>query len=476
MDTKPLMRYSIEPYQHQLTAINRCVDRDAYGLFFEQGTGKTFTAISIVRLKWRQHRAPLRTLVICPSIVVYNWEREFQAFSPEAVHSHVQVLTGVKKKRIKQYETPGKSIFITNTEAVNTAFWKEYIAKGKWDIIVLDESHRFKTHNAKRTKELIRFAEDVRYVFALSGTPILNSMADIWSQLALLKVAVHPNFYAWRKQFFMDKNAGMPSHKYFPNWQPKRDRIKELRSLIETNSMRVTKDEVLDLPPLVRQIVEVPLMKEQRNYYLTMEQGFLALLENEGEAVVAETALTRLLRLMQICSGILATDSGETRRIESGKKAALKELLTDIAPYHKVIVWANFIACYDDVEEICNDLKLPFATIRGLQKLDERQAQVDAFQHDDRIRVMIANQSAGGTGVNLTAASYMIYYAKNFNLGDDLQSEARAHRGGSERHSSITRIDIITRNTIEQEVTSALHSKKELSDLLLDIRRRGNVG
>ena len=135
------MRYPFEPYQHQLDSVAECADRSRYGLFFEQGTGKTLAAISIIRQWWRQERRPLRTLVLCPLIVVYNWEREFSIGSPKAVSSTVQTLVGTKKQRIKQYETPGKSIYITNIETVNTAFWKDYLGGKGWDILILDESH-----------------------------------------------------------------------------------------------------------------------------------------------------------------------------------------------------------------------------------------------------------------------------------------------------------------------------------------------
>ena len=259
-------------------------------------------------------------------------------------------------------------------------------------------AYSLKTHNSKRTLEMIPFAGNIPRCLLLSGTPVLNTMQDLWSQLVILDAPISDNFYVWRKQFFTDRNAGMPSHKYFPDWRPKQNKVRELRDIVAAHSMRVTKEDVLDLPPLVRQSVDVDLLPEQRKLYFEMETNFLALLEEEGEAVVAEVALTRLLRLLQICNGILATDEGTIRRTPTAKTRALAELLEDIAPYHKVIVWANFIECYKDIGQVCEQLKLPYAIIRGGQKLDQRQGEIDRFQHDDRCRVMIANQAAGGTG------------------------------------------------------------------------------
>ena len=464
-------------WKHQTHGLNVILRRFGHGqqsfaLFFEQGTGKTLTAICAIRMIWRITQKPMKTLILCPLIVVYNWEREFKQYAPEAVWSRVQCLTGTKAKRIKQFNAPGKDIYITNIDAVNTMFWQEHLATQEWSILVVDESQKFKTHNSQRTRALHRIVDRIPHKFLLSGTPILNSMQDIWAQFRIMSSSIFPeNFYVFRKRYFEDKNAGMPKMSYFPNWLPKSDSAGKLAKIIEDHSMRVTKAEVLDLPPLVRQSVYVELKGEQKRLYREMEEHFITYIE-KGEACVATIVLTKLLRCMQICNGLLPIEGKEDiKHIPCGKMDALAELLEDITPAHKVIVWANFIANYRDIEKVCEKLNIPWCTIRGGQTLENRQHEIDKFQHGPIYRVMIANQAAGGLGVNLTAASYMIYFSKNYSLNDDLQSEARAHRGGSEVHDKITRIDIITKDTIEEEVTEALRGKKELAALLLDIKR-----
>ena len=468
---------SIQLWDHQKQAIKRVAERlqEGYGyfaLFFEQGTGKTLTAICILRLIWRGWRTPRMTLILCPLIVVRQWREEIRKYAPSGFFDHVVVLEGTRKQRINQWKDARlkeRAIYITNIDVLNTKFWDEYLSKTNWDIFVLDESQKVKTHNSKRAVKLRQVVDRIPYKFILSGTPILNSAMDIWGQYRVLSRNILPDsFYVFRKKYFEDKNVGMPKHAYFPNWQPKAHAYPELQDIIERHSMRVTKAEVLDLPPLVRQKVYVPLASEQKEAYQSMKRDFIAYLDDE--ACIAQIALTKLLRLLQICCGLFSVEgSEEIRRIETNKLKALKELLDDITPYHKVIVWANFIENYKDIAKFCGPV---FSIIKGGQTSDERHKMIDSFQNTDECRVMIANQSAGGVGVNLTAASYMIYFSKNFSLNDDLQSEARAHRGGSEIHESITRIDIVTEDTVEEEVTEALYQKKKIADLLLDIKRK----
>lgn len=462
---------------HQKEAVMRYYERlregkKYFALFLEQGTGKTATSIAILRLIWRMHKEPKRTLILCPLIVVKNWSREIAKFTPEAVSREVVVLEGDKKKRIRTLEENlDKNIFITNLDVLNTHFWQKHLSKMRFDVLIFDESQKIKSHNSKRSKELRKVSDTIPYKIILSGTPILNSMMDIWGQFRVLDRNILPeNFFVFRSKFFTDKNSGMPKYKHFPDWQPKGESYGVLERIISENSIRKTKEEVLDLPPLVRQQVYVPLTSEQKKVYKQMSQEFIAFLDDE--ACVAEIALTKLLRLMQICCGLFRVDDSGYKRVATKKISALHELLEDIAPHHKVIVWANFAENYKDIAGVCDSLGLAYRMITGGQNAQERQQGIDDFQTDDSVRVMIANQSAGGVGVNLTAASYMIYFGRNFSLNDDLQSEARAHRGGSEVHESITRIDIITEDTVEEEVTAALRGKKKLAELLLDIRRR----
>jgi SWI/SNF-related matrix-associated actin-dependent regulator 1 of chromatin subfamily A len=465
--------YKIKPWSHQLAAIEACRERDEFALFFEMGTGKTLTAVNVMRGKFAKHGEVLPTLILCPLIVVESWQREIEANAGRAVFAATQVLTGSAKNRLKQLATPGKKIFVTNIDVVNTKLWTVLAARA-WSMLIVDESHRFKSPSADRTKKLLAFADRVQYKLILTGSPILQSGMDIWAQLRILRRDIFPeNFYAFRNQFFFDANSGMPTHKYFPQWKPREDAYSQLQATIAAHSMRVKKTEVLDLPPLVKMNVFVEMSAEQAKHYREMEDAFITYLGTE--ACVAELALTKLLRLQQLAVGILKTEDGVVRRIPTAKLDALKELLSDLCPQSKVIVWTNFIDTYEDVRAVCRELKLKSVEIVGGMKSDERQQSIDDFNRVDDVSVCIANQAAGGVGIGLQAASYMIYYSKTFSLEQDIQSESRNHRGGSEVHEKITRLDIVIKNSVDEEINSALRTKSALSEFLLKLRRRADV-
>lgn len=467
------MDYKIQPWPHQLQAIELARERDFFALFFEMGCGKTLTAINIMRHKFAAEQQLLPTLILCPLIVVENWRREIEANAGEAVFKATQCLTGDSKKRMKQLLVPNKTIYITNLDAINTPLWKEIIRR-QWGMLIVDECHRFKGPTAMRTKKLIKFADRVQRKIIMTGSPILNSAMDAWAQLRLLSPLILPeNFYVFRQQFFEDRNSGMPSNKYYPDWRPKPSTCDHLRTIISEHSMRVTKAEVLtSLPPLVRQSVFVDLTPEQRRHYDEMERSFITYIDDE--ACVAEIALTKLLRLQQIAAGIVKMSTGETVRIPSAKIGALQELVEDLCPQNKVIVWTNFIDTYEDVAQIFRKLDLQYVTLHGDSKMS-RQEAIDRLNNDPSVSAIIANQQAGGVGIGLQAAKYSIYYSKTFNLEHDEQSEARNHRGGSEIHDCVTRIDIVARNTMDDKITTALRSKKELGEFLLSLRRENGI-
>lgn len=464
----PALQYHVTPWSHQARAIAESVNRKGYGLFFDMGTGKTATAINIYRMACAVEKRQLSALIISPLSVTSNWRREFATHAPEYAES-VQVLGGTLVKRAKQLSDTSKRVVVCNYELCDSKTW-EVIAARRWDVLILDESHRIKSVKAKRTQKILALAEKVERRYILTGTPVTNSLQDLWSQFRVIAPHVFDrNFYSWRLKYFIDRNANKKGRSnYFPDFVPANGAKEKLHSIISQHAMSAKKSEVLDLPPLVRQTLNVSLTPELATHYASMAEMFLTVVE--GEAVTADIVLTQMLRLMQICSGILQSEEGNTKYVGSAKLAALRELLEDIAPHHKVIIWTCFVPTYGDIGNVCDELGLPFCSITGGQSQTERQQSIDDFNNDPKVRVMIANPAAGGVGVNLQAASYMIYYSKNYNLEHDMQSEARAYRAGSEIHEKITRIDLVTEGTIEEQVTDALAGKLELATFISNLK------
>jgi SNF2 family DNA or RNA helicase len=439
--------------------------------------GKTGAAINTIRYKCGINKRLLRTLIFCPPVVRENWKREF-ALHSKIDQKRIHVLEGSGAKRLKKFRElmhgPG-AIFITNYEALSMADLFTCFVAWHPEILVLDESHRVKTHNAKRTKAMIKLADiGIRHTYTLTGTPILKDARDIWAQFRILDggETFDKNYYAFQHRYFEDKNAAMKSfapQKYFPNWQPKEGIEAEFNRLMYQKAYRVTKAEALDLPPIVRKKVFVEMAPDQARMYKEMRDRYVTYLEEK--ACVASIALTKGLRLQQIACGFFVDDEGDAHKFKKNPRIdALRELLEDIVPSEKVIVWASFKESYKQILEVCEKIGIETRTLTGGMTDKTRQEAIDSFQNDPKVRVIIANQQAGGTGVNLTAASCMIYFSKNFSLECELQSEARCHRGGSEVHKSITRIDLVTPFTIDEVITEALARKENLANSILDIK------
>lgn len=460
-------------WEHQRQAVERAEVLNHFALFFDPGLGKTFTTITIIRNKMNLHKRFFKTLIVAPVIVLQNWKEEFAKYS-KVDPSQIVVLIGSGKERIaalrKAREKHGdKIIVVTNYEALVTinGFFEDLLQWGP-EIVVLDESHRVKNPTSKRTKQAIRLCDQARFKYILSGTPVLNTPMDVFAQFRCLDggETFGKNFFVFRAQYFWDKNAGMPKDKYFPAWVPREDTAQKLNNLIYKKGMRAVKSECLDLPPLIKKKVYVELSTEQKRLYKEMASDFIAFLNNK--ACTAQLAITKMLRMQQILTGFISLEGGEDQILKATpREEALSELLEDLTPGHKVIVWCIFQQNYAQVRRVCEKLKIKYVEGHGQISTKEKYANLVRFDNDDTCRVLIANPKAMGIGCNILCASVSIYFSRSHSLEDDLQSEARNYRGGSERHPSITRIDLVAKDTLDERILQSLEQKLNISEEIL---------
>jgi SNF2 family DNA or RNA helicase len=470
-------------WKHQIGAIRTAEKEPDLGLFFEQGTGKSRTMIEILRRLYALEGRLVPTLILCPVIVCENWKREFAMYSRINPGSIV-ILGGKGSDRKIDLEeivlNKYPRIIITNYESMQMDPILRLIHQWQPEVLICDESQRLKSPTSVRAKAVASVAALTKHNYILTGTPILASPADLFMQFMILDrgATFGKNFFIFKKQFFEDKNASFKgrSH-YFPKWEVKAGAEGIISRMIQPKALRVLKKDCLDLPPFVRQIVTTEMSKEQKKAYAEMYRDFVTYIEQptkEPAAVVAQMAAVKALRLQQIVSGFAGAEDGAIPFKDCPRIKVLEELLEDLTPHHKVIVWATWHANYKAIEDLCAKMKIGYKSLTGLVGHKDREDNMDAFRNDQRIRVMIANQSAGGVGVNLVEASYAIYYSKGFKLEDDLQSEARNYRGGSEIHQKVTRIDIICPGTIDELVTDALAKKQRVSDEILSWKDKIN--
>lgn len=487
-------------WQHQQDIINKAKDRNEYALFLEMGTGKTRTLLEILKHKLNTHKRYLRTLIFCPLIVTKNWQNEILKYT-KIPHEKIVLLEGSGPKKLETFEANafnprasedcgmwlGKVVIVNYDALLNNELFEAFM-EWKPEVLILDESHRVARVTSERTKKLIKMSlgmekrkeayGDIAYRYILTGTPILKDQLDLFSQFKILDAGktFGLNYFEYRAKFFHDKNAGMPKQKYFPNWQPRRNMEEVLTRLLADKSATIKKEECLDLPPLVKETVYVEMSPEQSKMYKEMKKNLITFLDSnvtdKSNAVVANIALTKALRLQQILSGFVVTEDDETVYFKNIPRLnALLEMVKDMSIGHKIIIWCVFKPDYKSIADILKSNGIEFVELNGEVSNTDKFKNVDAFNSDPNIRVIIANPQSGGIGISLIASDVSIWYSRNYSLEQDIQAEARNYRGGSEIHKKVTRIDIVTPGTMDEVILSSVANKHDISKNILDFKR-----
>lgn len=469
------------PYGWQVEAFRKLVDNDLDGmaLLADVGTGKTATAITMLRHLVKS-KGVTRVLVIGPSVVIHNWKNELQKYTPKEELLPIFPL-GEAAKRVKTVtelaQKKAHGYVITNYESFDNEAFVKLIAEWNPQVIVCDELHRIKSYKSKRAKNIVRLSDRSGWRLGLTGSAILNSPMDLFMQWKFIDHgrSFGTNFFSFRNKYFHDANsrwAGRPN--YFPKWEPNPAFFGELSDKIKCASIRVIKSECMDLPPYIEKTIKLQMSPKQRKIYDQMEKDFIAFVENpEGDkphAVVAQLALTKALRLMQIASGFVSVDGlgdgGEITIGDNPKLDAVEKIIQD-NPEKKIIIWCSYKANYKAIGERLTNLGVNHVFITGEQNSKEKQESIDAFQGDPAVKAVVANRKAGGIGVNLTASSLSIVYSRNFSLEEEIQSDGRNYRGGSQIHESITKINLVMENSIEEKAVTALATKANISEIIL---------
>lgn len=479
------MKYFLQPFEHQMEAIRRARGLSEYALFFEMGVGKTKTVIEILRERCQENKRLLRTLVLTPSATIFNWKDEVLKNSKINETDVVLLNHKTSKGKLKLFlqqcslesDLSIPKIVVTNYESLQSVELTAALLDWKPEVLIADESHNLKNPTAIRSKITQRIAKLTKYRYLLTGSPLLKDVADLYGQFLVLDngATFGKNFSLFRKKYMVDANQGFAgAAHYFPNWQTRPETYDELNTLIYRKAMRVLKSECLDLPPVIVQNVYVAMTAEQEKHYKEMSRDLCTFIQDQDaqgtpQAVTASMAAVKALRLQQIVSGYVKTEEGDEVEFKANPKAvACKELLSELCYNHKVIVWCSFANNYRVVGKICDDLGIKYVRITGEEDAQAKRKSELSFQTDPDVRVMVAHRRAGGVGINLTAASYSIVFSRNFSLGDELQSDARNHRSGSEIHSQIVKINLIAKGTTDEDVIEAISKKEDISKAVID--------
>lgn len=427
-------------------------------LAMDMGTGKSKVVVDLI-----VNFGFTRTLIIAPKSVVNVWPNQFRTHAGRPV-TVVALSTGSVAQRAKQakeaYELAGVQneplVLVINYESAWRSAFAEFALSVEWDLVVLDESHRIKAPRGKASMFCAQLGTRAKHRLALTGTPMPHSPLDAFAQYRFLDPSVFgTSFVRFRNRYAVMGGYGGHEVVGFQNED-------ELNEKFYSRAYRVTKD-VLDLPPVVHTTRTCTLSATTRRLYNQLETNFWA--EVESGEVTAANALTKLLRLQQVTCGFVRDDEGNTTQVGTEKRELLADVLEDIPADEPVVVFARFQNDLDTIREVAEAQGRRYGELSG--RRNDLTANSTMPEDIDLLAVQI---QAGGVGVDLTRARYVVYYSLGFSLGDYEQSLARSHRPGQER--TVTYIHLLAEGTVDERVYTALKNRKEV---VQDILERGRA-
>jgi hypothetical protein len=496
------------PMPHQAVASWCAMRSEAYALFMEQSTGKTYTTIMTIESRHKSGTCQW-AFIMAPKNVCSNWCVELSRFS-KLRHCVVR-MRGGKIERTKalldayRLKTSGEFDVVYIVASFQTTVNSEaQVLAFEYDWGVIDEGHFIKAHRAQRTRFSMKLRDRCKRRLLLTGTPIANQLFDLYTELEFLGRgwSGFTSFDAFRK--------------FYGSWEPQGRGVERLTGLqnvpllqerLARCSFLIRKAEAMpDLPPKTYDVITCEMTKEMREVYDSLAEELYAEIERdiaESEAgkktITAQNILTRLLRLAQITSGFIALDRGidpetdtllpqQIERFDPNPK--LEELVTFIKgvdPLSKIIVWACFV---QDIRQIAARLRLEgieCVTYYGATSEEERDQAVLSFNTNPKCKVFIGNPAAGGVGINLTGTcketwpmrcDTIVEYSQNFSSVTRAQGEERP-RGylhesvspsGKRETWSIRIVDICIEDSIDLQIRQRVTDKRLCAARIQDVR------
>jgi SNF2 family DNA or RNA helicase len=332
-------------------------------------------------------------------------------------------------------------------QSQSEAFFKQH-----WHTLVLDEAQAIKNAQAKRTKAVQQLQGDMRVV--CTGTPLENHLGELWSLFRFLNPGLLGSQDAFNERYAYPIERGDNAAR------------KRLKRLIQPFFLRRTKTEVLaELPPRVEVVYPVQLSApEIALYEATRRQALEAVSAASGKGKDARfQMLAEITRLRRLCChpDLVMPEAG----LSSAKMEAFAELVSDLLDnHHKALVFSQFVDVLTKAREVLEKQNVSYQYLDGATPQAERKKRVDAFQAGQG-DVFLISLKAGGTGLNLTAADYVIHLDPWWNPAVEDQASDRAHRMGQTRPVTIYRL--VAKDTIEERIVSLHAKKRELADSLL---------
>ena len=449
------------PMDHQRdTAAFLTLNRRAFVLS-EPGTGKTLSALWAADYLMKRGEVR-RCLILCPLSIMHSaW---MQDLGNSIIHRSAVVAHHAQAARRIELIQEDYEFVITNYEGLNLIA-NEIANDGRFDLVIVDEANAYKNPQTRRWKALNSIIKPETYVWMMTGTPAAQSPVDAYGLARLVNPNGVPKFFtAWR-------DAVMQKITMF-KWAPKPDAADKVFSALQP-AIRFTKEQCLDLPPVLTTTREVPLTPQQAKYYNLLRDQMVAMAA--GETITAVNAAGVLNKLLQISTGVSYTDNQEV--VEFDATPRLNVLLEALEQTErKVIVFALFRAAISTISAFLTKNGVACEEIHGGVTATKRSDIIKRFQTQPNPRVLVMQPQATAHGITLTAADTVIFYGPLMSVEQYVQCIARADRKGQD--SDKVTVIHIEGSPVEKRMFKALSSKVDDNALLVklfeeEIKERG---
>ncbi|MBZ9687290.1 DEAD/DEAH box helicase [Clostridium estertheticum] len=418
----------------------------------EMGLGKTLQAIALIQSEVEENEDKQPSLVVCPTSLVYNWKDEIEEFAPQV---NCIVVSGNKSQREEQKQN------IENTDVVITSYALirrdiEDYEKIKFRYCFLDEAQQIKNFNSLNAHSVKNI--NAQGKFALTGTPIENSLMELWSIFDFIM----PGYLLKHSAF--SKKYEVPIVK-----DGSREALQELNNHVRPFILRRTKLEVAsELPPKIEHRISVEMTEEQKKLYVAYLKDAKGELEEDiamkGFNKSKFKVLSILTRLRQICcdpSTFIEDYVGG-----SGKMEALDEILENsLEEGHRILIFSQFTKVLKNISKRLDTKDIKYMYLDGSTKAEKRIQMVKTFNEGDT-QVFLISLKAGGTGINLTGADMVIHFDPWWNPAVEAQATDRAHRIGQKKTVEV--IKLIARGTIEEKIFKLQQKKSEIIETVIN--------
>lgn len=456
-------KFKTEPFEHQITGFNYGLTNNRWLLGDEQGLGKTKQVIDIAVAKKLQ-KGYKHCLIVCGvNGLKWNWSDEIKTHSDESGYilgqrrrTNGKLVIGSVKDRLddlNNIEANSSYFLITNVESLRNeaiATKLNELCKDKTiGVVAIDEIHKCKNHQSQQGKGILKLESECK--IAMTGTPLMNTPLDLYIILKWLGYEKHA-FYSFKNHYsilggFNGKEVVGYKH------------LDELQERLDTVMLRRLKKDVLDLPEKLCITEYVEMTAKQAQIYKEVSTDLVMNIDN---IAMSSHPLAQLIRLRQVTgyTGILSSLIRESAKLDR-----MEELVEEAVDNgKKVVIFSNWTQMVDIIEERLD--KYNPAVITGETPDSARQSEVERFQTDASVKVIIGTIGAMGTGLTLTAGTVEIFVDEPWTKAAKNQAEDRCHRIGAKEN--VTIYTLICKDTIDERVNTLVEKKGAMSDALVD--------